>query len=46
MNPRRIERFYGTMAEAGVVPQDLDISRGFDYNFVNKGFGVVSKLKH
>jgi NitT/TauT family transport system substrate-binding protein len=46
MNPRRIERFYGTMAEAGVVPQDLDISRGFDFHFVNKGFGVVSKLKH
>ena len=46
MSRRRIDRFYGTMAEAGVVPADVDISRGFDYHFVNKGFGVVPKLKN
>jgi NitT/TauT family transport system substrate-binding protein len=46
MNRRRIDRFYGTMAASGVVPADLDISRGFDYHFVNKGFGVIPKLKN
>ena len=46
MSRRRIDRFYGTMAEAGVGPADVDISRGFDYHFVNKGFGVVPKLKN
>jgi NitT/TauT family transport system substrate-binding protein len=41
MNRRRIDRFYGTMAQAGVVPADIDLSRGFEFGFVNKGVGVV-----
>ncbi len=46
MNRRRIDRFYGTMAAAGVAPADIDLSRGFEFNFVNKGVGVVPALKH
>ncbi len=46
MNRRRIDRFYGTMAEAGVVPANIDLSRGFEFYFVNKGVGVVPALKH
>jgi NitT/TauT family transport system substrate-binding protein len=41
MNKERVVRFYRTMAEAGVVPPGLDLARGFDYGFVNKGVGLA-----
>jgi NitT/TauT family transport system substrate-binding protein len=40
MTRERIERFYKTMAAAGVIPAGLDFARGFDFRFVNKGVGL------
>jgi NitT/TauT family transport system substrate-binding protein len=40
MKRDRIERFYHSMAAAGVVPAGLDFVRGFDFRFVNKGVGL------
>ncbi len=46
MDRARIERFYRTMTAAGVVPAGLDIAQGFDFRFVNKGFGLGPGPKH
>jgi len=40
MNPERIARFYVDMVAAGAVPAGLDLARGFDYRFINKGLGA------
>jgi NitT/TauT family transport system substrate-binding protein len=40
MDRDRIARFYRDMASAGATPEGLDLSKGFDYSFVNKGLGV------
>ncbi|WP_298352680.1 ABC transporter substrate-binding protein [Rhodoblastus sp.] len=40
MDPARIERFYDDMAGAGAAPAGLDLTKGFDYSFVNKGLGL------
>jgi NitT/TauT family transport system substrate-binding protein len=40
MNRARIARFYRDMAAAGAAPKGLDLAKGFDYSFVNKGLGL------
>jgi NitT/TauT family transport system substrate-binding protein len=40
MDRARVERFYQSMAEAGVVAAGLDWPRGFDFRFVNKGVAL------
>ncbi len=40
MDRARIARFYRDMAGAGAAPEGLDLTKGFDYSFVNQGFGL------
>jgi NitT/TauT family transport system substrate-binding protein len=40
MDRARIARFYRDMAAAGAAPEGLDLTKGFDYSIVNKGFGL------
>ncbi len=40
MDRARIARFYRDMASAGAAPEGLDLAKGVDYSFVNKGLGV------
>ncbi len=46
MNRARIAHFYKTMSGAGLLAKGLDISRGFDFQFVNKGFGLSAGSPH
>jgi NitT/TauT family transport system substrate-binding protein len=40
MTDARWKRFYDTMAEAGVFPKGLDVTKAYDLQFVNKGVGA------
>lgn len=40
MDAARINRFYRDMAETGAAPAGIDVARGFDDRFVNKGLGI------
>lgn len=44
MTPERWTEFLSTMANAGVYPADLDVSRAYTTQFVNKKAGI--ELKH
>jgi len=46
LNRARIARFYSDMAATGVVASGLDLSRGFDESFVNKGLGLEQRAGH
>jgi NitT/TauT family transport system substrate-binding protein len=46
MDAARIGRFYRDMAAAGVVPSGLDLAKGFDDSFVNKGVGLAGPDGH
>lgn len=43
MTDARWQDFYGTMAQAGVFPKDLDIHKAYTLEFVNKGAGLDLK---
>lgn len=40
MNGARWQKFYQDMAEVGVLPKGLDISKAYSLDFVNKGVGL------
>ena len=40
MTDQRWKSFYDTMADAGVFPKDLDWSKAYSLEFVNKGVGA------
>ncbi len=43
MNPARWTKFLGTMSKEGLYPADLDVSRAFTTQFVNKKVGMELK---
>jgi len=43
MSPERVQKFAAAMAEAGVIPANLDYSANIDYRFVNKKAGMSEK---
>jgi NitT/TauT family transport system substrate-binding protein len=43
MTDERMRSFYEKMVKAGVVAPDLDISRAYTLDFVNKGVGLAEK---
>ena len=45
INLARIERFYKSFVEAGVVPAGLDLAKGFDFRFCNKKVGLDPDAK-
>jgi NitT/TauT family transport system substrate-binding protein len=40
MADQRWKSFYQTMADAGVFPKGLDVSKAYSLAFVNKGVGA------
>jgi NitT/TauT family transport system substrate-binding protein len=40
MTDKRWKSFYETMTDAGVFPRDLDLSKAYSLEFVNKGIGA------
>ncbi|MGX1307857.1 NitT/TauT family transport system substrate-binding protein [Amorphus suaedae] len=43
MTDARFKSFYGKMVDAGVLPADIDISKAYTLEFVNKGLGLDLK---
>ena len=43
MTAERIEGFYRTMVEAGVIEDDIDVAEVYTLDFVNKGVGLEEK---
>jgi NitT/TauT family transport system substrate-binding protein len=46
MDAARIGRFYLDMAGTGAAPVGLDVARGFDFSFVNKGLGLERQSRN
>jgi NitT/TauT family transport system substrate-binding protein len=46
MDKERIERHYRDIAAAGAAPAGLDVARGFDFRFVNKGLGLEGQSRN
>ena len=43
MTAERIEGFYDRMVEAGVIEDDIDVSKVYTLDYVNKGVGLEEK---